>query len=145
MVLLTSTVQSVLTRVVTFHARHRYHKASWSPGENARRFGVAGDAGGHGHLYRVEVSVAGPLDVDTQMIIDLAALDEILADVVTSRLDGRSLNDVVPVFASGEQLPSCEAIARSIWTAVAPRLPDAVRLHRVRVAEDETLWADCIG
>ncbi len=135
----------MLTRVVTFHARHRYHKASWSPVENAARFGPPGDAGGHGHLYRVEVSVTGPLDVDTQMIIDLAAFDGILADVVTGRFDGRSLNDVVPVFASGEQLPSCEAIARWIWAQVAPLLPGNARLYRVRVAEDETLWADCIG
>jgi 6-pyruvoyl-tetrahydropterin synthase len=91
------------------------------------------------------VSVTGPLDVDTQMIVDLATLDRILADAVTSRVDGRSLNDAVPSFASGEQLPSCEAIAQWVWGQVAPRLPNNVRLHRVRVAEDETLWADCIG
>ena len=48
-----------LTRVLTFHARHRYHKPAWSETENERRFGWTSAAPGHGHLYRVEVTVAG--------------------------------------------------------------------------------------
>lgn len=134
-----------LTRAVTFHARHRYHRAAWSDAENARRFGWTSEAPGHGHLYRVEVTVRGPLDADTQMVIDLVLLDQILAAEVVTPLDGKHLNEVVPPFADGTELPSCEALARWIWTRVGERLSGAARLDRVRVAEDDTLWAECIA
>ena len=145
MVILTTTVQSVLTRAVTLHARHRYHRAQWTEAENRSRFGSAGDAGGHGHLYRVEISVTGPLDGETQMVVDLPLLDRIIAEQVVGQLDGQSLNEAVPAFATGDELPSCEALARWVWMQVSPRLPGSVRMHRVRVAEDETLWAECIA
>ena len=135
----------MLTRALTFHARHHYRKDGWSDAEHSARFGATGDAGGHGHLYSVQVSVAGPLDPDTQMIIDLAAFDRLLGATITARLDGRSLNTAIPKFAAGTELPSCEAVARWIWLEVASQLPDGVQVHRVRVAEDETLWAECIG
>lgn len=77
------------------------------------------------------------------MVMDLTRLDEILTETVLRPLDGRHLNDAVPAFASGEQLPSCEAIAAWCFRQVTDRLPSTVRLVRVRVAEDDTLWADC--
>lgn len=117
----------MLTRAVSFHARHQYP-----------------DAPAHGHLYRVEVSVAGPLAADTQMIIDLEVFDRIVAGIIDS-LDGTLLNDVIREFANGAELPTCEALARWIRGRVAASLPDGVRSHRVRVAEDDTLWADCLG
>lgn len=80
-----------LTRVLTFHAMHRYHKPAWSEAENQRRFGWTSAAPGHGHLYRVEVTVAGPLDPETQMVIDLPLLDTILTETVAAPLAGRHL------------------------------------------------------
>jgi 6-pyruvoyltetrahydropterin/6-carboxytetrahydropterin synthase len=138
-------VRCSITRVVTFHARHRYHRADWSEAENRRRFGWTADAPGHGHLYRAEVTVTGPLDADTQMVMDLTALDVILTEEIARPLDGRHLNEVVPSFAAGRQLPSCEALAAWCWERIAGRLPAGVTLERVRVAEDPTLWADCTG
>ena len=138
-------MRSVLTRAVAFHATHRYHKAGWDDAAHRARFGVERDAGEHGHLYRVDISVTGPLHPDTQMILDLAEFDAIIRQQVLSPLDGASLNAAVPAFASNEELPSCEAIAAWIWHTVAGALPAGVSMHRVRVAEDDTLWAECIG
>lgn len=115
-----------LTRVVVFHATHQY------PGNSA-----------HGHLYRIAVTVTGAVDPKTMMVIDLGTLDEILANGITDPLQGRHLNDTIPVLASGEQLPTCEAIACWCWREVANRLPATVQLERVRVTEDDTLWAEC--
>lgn len=117
-----------LTRAIAFHAKHQYPEA------------VA-----HGHLYRIEVTVTGTLDPVTQMVVDLVALDDILTNAITLRLEGRQLNEAIPAFASGGQWPSCEAVAAWCWREVASRLPAQVGLQRVRVAEDETLWADCTG
>lgn len=138
-------MRCALTRVITFHAMHRYHKPSWSEAENQRRFGWTSAAPGHGHLYRVEVTVSGVLDPETQMVMDLPLLDTILTERVATPLAGRHLQDAVPVFAPGGQLPTCEAIAAWCFAQVAERLPESVVLERVLVAEDATLWAECRG
>lgn len=129
-----------LTRAVAFHATHRYHLPALSEAENRARFGWTSDAPGHGHLYRVEVTVTGPLDPVTGMVIDLVALDAILVDEVTGPLGGRHLNDAAPELP----LPTCEALAAWCAARVAKRLPTGVQVERVRVAEDESLWAECV-
>lgn len=134
-----------LTRRVTFHAAHRMARGDWSAEENARRFGAAALAPGHGHLYRVAVTVGGPLDPETGTVVDLGTLDRVLEEEVVRRFDGGHLNALLPEVASGRAVPGCEAIAAAIWRAVGPRLPEATRLVRVTVAEDESLEADCLG
>jgi 6-pyruvoyl-tetrahydropterin synthase len=78
------------------------------------------------------------------MIIDLTALDQILADEVRV-LDGSELNRDVPEFAAGARQPSCEALAALLYARVAARLPAGVTLERLRLAEDAGLHADCTG
>lgn len=134
---------ATLTRAVTFHALHRYHRPEWSAEENRRRFGWTADAPGHGHLYRLEVTVAGPLDPVTSMIVDLGVLDDLIGRRIVGQLAGRHLNDAVPAFRDGAELPSCEALARWCWLQLHEALPAPARLDRIRVAEDESLWAEC--
>ncbi len=117
----------------------------WSAEANRQRFGSTADPAGHGHLYRVTVTVAGPLDPETATVVDLAALDEILAREVVRVHDGRDLNTTIPEVAAGRAVPGCEALATAIWCAVAPHLPPAVTLDRVTVAEDDSLEAECLG
>jgi 6-pyruvoyltetrahydropterin/6-carboxytetrahydropterin synthase len=134
-----------LTRSLGFRATHRYFKPAWSEAVNRNRFGWAAEEPGHAHDYRCSVTVTGPLDPDTDMILDLPELDRILAEEVTARLDGRHLNLDLPEFAYGRTLPSCEALARYLFQRIAARLPAGVTLARVRVAEDASLHADCTG
>lgn len=134
-----------LTRRIGFRATHRYWKPDWSEAENRERFGWTSEEPGHSHHYQCSVTVTGPLDPGTDMVLDLPALDRILAEEVTARLDGRHLNRDVPEFAYGKSLPSCEALARWLYGRIAARLPGGVTLERVRVAEDSTLHADCTG
>jgi 6-pyruvoyltetrahydropterin/6-carboxytetrahydropterin synthase len=132
-----------LTRTVTFHARHRYRKPGWSEAEHQRRFGSA--AAEHGHLYRLDVTVTGAPDPETGMVVDLVMLDALIADRILTSLAGQEIGAAVAEFGEGGQLPSCEALAAWCWGRLADRLPDTVRLERVRLAEDETLRADCTG
>jgi 6-pyruvoyltetrahydropterin/6-carboxytetrahydropterin synthase len=133
-----------LTRRLTFHARHRYWVAAWSPEENRARFGWTSERPAHGHVYECAATVTGALDPETGMIIDLTALDQILADEVRV-LDGSELNRDVPEFAAGARQPSCEALAALLYARVAARLPAGVTLERLRLAEDAGLHADCTG
>lgn len=134
-----------LTRRLAFHARHRMHKPGWTDAEAQRRYGWTADPPGHGHLYRVAVSVSGPVDVDTGAVIDLDALDAVLAREVVVPFSGSDLNTALPAVAAGLMLPTCEAMAAAIWQRVTPHLPAGVRLVRVVVAEDDSLEAECTG
>jgi 6-pyruvoyltetrahydropterin/6-carboxytetrahydropterin synthase len=133
-----------LTRTVSFHALHRFHRPDWSEARNHEVFGPLADPPGHGHDYQCAVTVAGRLD-EAGMIVDLAVLDRILQEEVLTPFAGKHINLDLPAFADGRPLPTCEAIAGYVFRRIAGRLPDGVVLERVRIAEDPTLYADCTG
>lgn len=132
-----------LTRVVEFTAEHRYWREEWSETENLARFGAAAARTGHEHTFRCEVTVEGSVDPATGMILDLAALDALLARVVVERFSGAELQ-TLDDFRGERAVPSTENLARVIWKRLAPDLPSG-DLVRVRVAEDATLWSDYLG
>ena len=132
-----------LTRTVSFRAVHRLYRAEWTDAENQARFGWTAEAPGHEHVYRCAVTLAGPVDEQLAMVMDLGSLDRLLAEEVVARYDGRHLNHDVPELAG--ILPTCEALARDVFRRLTGRLPPSVRLVRVRVAEDATLSAECTG
>lgn len=130
-----------LTRTVSFPATHRMWRGDWTDAENRAHFGAVAEY--HGHQYTCAVTVAGPLDPATGMLVDLSHLDSIIAAEVTDRLGGRRLNSDLPEFSSGQPLPTCEALASILYARIAARLPSGVSLLRVRVAEDSSLHAEC--
>jgi 6-pyruvoyltetrahydropterin/6-carboxytetrahydropterin synthase len=134
-----------LTRVVRFSAAHRYHRPDWSAEDNARAFGLCAREHGHGHNYRCAVTVSGLVRDDTGMLMDLAALDGLLESEVRAPLDHRHLNLDVPDFAYGRAIPTAEALAVWVWRRLAARLPHGVRLHGVRITEDDDLYAEYFG
>ena len=133
-----------LTRVVSFHASHRYYRPDWTESRNREVFGVLADPPGHAHDYQCAVTVRGQVG-ETGMLVDLALLDRILGEEVLQPLAGKHLNHDIAVFAYGQTLPTCEAIAAYLFPRIAARLPAQVHLERVRVMEDPTLYADCTG
>ena len=131
-----------LTRVVRFPATHRMFRTDWSQAENRAAFGPLADY--HGHEYECSITVSGEPDPVTGMIVDLPLLDTILNEEVVGPCSSQPLN-TLPEFASGRPLPTCEALASVLYARIARRLPHGVRLLRVKVAEDPTLYAECTG
>jgi len=73
----------------------------------------------HGHSYRFEVAIDGPLQSDGPargMVVDFDEISAIVKPAIVERLDHSSLNDVLPN-------PTAEHIALWIWGELAPRLP----------------------
>lgn len=132
-------MRHALTRTLGFRAEHHFGLPGLSAAENLARFGPVTQA--HAHDFRCAVTVEGPLDEASGMLLDLAALDRLLAEEI-GWLDGGDLNRDIPPFAAGQQ-PTCEALAAWFFGRIAPRLPAGTRLARVRVAEDATLAAEC--
>jgi 6-pyruvoyltetrahydropterin/6-carboxytetrahydropterin synthase len=132
-----------LTRRVSFTATHRYWRSDWSALRNEQRFGAASEP--HAHDYACDVTVSGPIDDDTGMIIDLGMLDRALDREVRSRFHGTSITVNVPEFADGKLIPTCENLARFIFERVAPSLTGTAKLTSVIVREDPTISAEFTG
>lgn len=71
----------------------------------------------HGHSYRVDVHVEGPLDPKLAWVVDFAEIAAAF-DPLLDALDHRYLNEV-----EGLDNPTCERVAVWIWDRLRPRLP----------------------
>jgi 6-pyruvoyltetrahydropterin/6-carboxytetrahydropterin synthase len=127
------------TRRFTFSAGHRYVVEQWSREENERVFGRLTVP--HGHNYTLDVTVRGPIDVETGMVIDLSELKAVVGETIIERFDHADLN-ADPAFRG--RVPTTENIAIVVWDLLAPKL-GGERLWQVRVWEDPTLYVDYKG
>lgn len=121
---------TTIAKSFTFDAAHRLDRLP--PEHKCHRL--------HGHTYRVEITMRGELD-EQCMVADYDALDA-WWQPIHERLDHRYLNEV-----TGLGIPTTEMLAKWIWF----RLVEAgnerfmVALHRVRVYESSTTWAEVGG
>jgi 6-pyruvoyltetrahydropterin/6-carboxytetrahydropterin synthase len=134
-----------LERRYRFSASHLYRRPEWSEEENRRRFGKCANLPGHGHNYRLFVTVEGDVDPRTGFIVDLGALDVLVAAHVIERLDHQHLNAALPEFADGAGIPSSENLVRWIHERLAGELPEGASLVRIRLEEDEDLAAEWLA
>ena len=134
-----------LTRRVRFSAAHRYWRDDWSEARNREVFGPSANPHGHGHNYVLEATVEGPVDPDTGFIVDLGALDRALHEAVVEPLDHQHVNYVLAEFAPAGRIPSTENLLAWAWPRVEERIPAPAGLRRLRLREDEDLWADAYG
>lgn len=130
-----------LIRRVRFAAAHRYHRPDWTPERNAEVFGLCARPNYHGHTYTCAVTVEGPVDPETGMVIDLGLLDRALAREVVDRFDHRNINLDVPEFGDGLLVPTGENLARFVLDRLRDALGGSVLVRRVRIDEDDTLAA----
>ena len=127
----------VVTRRVTFAAAHVLRRDEWSEQRNREVFGAC--AGEHGHNYSLEVSVSGPVERATGMVINLKRLDQTIRSVVVDHVDHRHLNRDV-LFLDGV-IPTAENLALAFWAQIDANL-DGARLERLKLVESENNSAE---
>jgi 6-pyruvoyltetrahydropterin/6-carboxytetrahydropterin synthase len=128
-----------LTRRVEFCASHRLHSPALSDAENRALYGACDNPNGHGHNYVLEVTVRGPIDERTGMVIELGALRRLIEEAVVDAVDHRHLNLDVP-FLEGV-IPTAENLAREFWKRLEGAMGGAT-LQRVRVYESRDAFAE---
>jgi 6-pyruvoyltetrahydropterin/6-carboxytetrahydropterin synthase len=133
------TAAAYSTRRFAFSAGHHYRVEGWSETQNRARFGALTVP--HGHNYTLDVTVRGPIDPATGMVIDLAELKRIVGETVVDRFDHADLN-ADPLFRG--RVPTTENLAIAVWELLVPKL-GAERLWQVRVWEDPALFVDYRG
>jgi 6-pyruvoyltetrahydropterin/6-carboxytetrahydropterin synthase len=123
-----------ITRREHFSAGHRLFLPELSDAENYALFGPCSNPKGHGHNYRLEVTLTGPVDARTGMVMDLKRLHEVVQAVILDKVDHRNLNLEVD-FLQGVQ-PTTENLARAFFQELAPHIAHG-RLRRIRLEETD--------
>src|SRR5436309_8185809 len=136
---MTDDQRAASTRRFTFSAGHRYWVESWSREENERFFGRLTVP--HGHNYTLDVTVRGPIDPQTGMVVDLGELKRVVGETVVDRFDHADLN--ADALFRG-RVPTTENIALAVLALLVTK-PGADRLWQVRDCEDPTLFVDYRG
>ncbi|MBN2251712.1 MAG: 6-carboxytetrahydropterin synthase QueD [Candidatus Altiarchaeota archaeon] len=84
----------------------------------------------HGHTYRLEVSVEGPIG-DDGMVLDFNELKEVVNTTVLEKLDHRNLNDLF-------KNPTAENIASWIFTELGKKMS----VRSVKLWEGHGKWVE---
>jgi 6-pyruvoyltetrahydropterin/6-carboxytetrahydropterin synthase len=134
-------VSAYFGRRYMLSASHRLHSEALTPEQNQAAYGKCNNPHGHGHNYVVEVLVGGPVDPATGMVINLAALDEVVQKRVTDRFDHTNLN-LDPLFSN--RVPTTENLCRAVFGLLKGAIP-AGELEYVRVEETENNFFEYRG
>lgn len=115
-------MRTSVTRAFHFEAAHQL---PWHAGQCQRL---------HGHSYRLEVSVTGPVREDG-MVIDFGQLKEVVRREVIDRYDHQYLNDFF-------ENPTAEVVATDVWK----RLESAgLAVTRIRLWETNDSSVEVTG
>lgn len=120
---------AVMTKIFHFESAHHL------PGHKGKCASL------HGHSYRLEVSIRGPIkeapgESDHGMVMDFTDLAQTVKYSVIERLDHHDLNEVTHLHTTAEHL------AHWIWDELtAHGLPEAL-LYRLRLWETESGYVE---
>jgi 6-pyruvoyltetrahydropterin/6-carboxytetrahydropterin synthase len=133
-----------ITRQVEFSSSHNCWNPALSPAENLALYGSDANPHGHGHNYRLEVTLEGQPDPVTGMVVDLKQVKDILNREVVDPMDHRHLNHEVAPF--DRIPPTTENVAIEIWRRLSPHFQAGpARLKQVRLFETDDLFVDYAG
>jgi 6-pyruvoyltetrahydropterin/6-carboxytetrahydropterin synthase len=121
-------MQNVVELVKDFRFEAAHYLPNVPEGHKCRRM--------HGHSFRGEVAVRGPVDARVGWLIDFAEMKRVV-DPLVARLDHYLLNEV-----EGLENPTSESIAVWLWNRLVPSLP---MLHRVTIEETCTTRCHYFG
>lgn len=123
-----------ITRVENFSACHRLHSLQLDEKENEALFGKCNNPNGHGHNYKVEVTLKGPIDPVTGMVMNIMDLKVFMQKAIMETLDHRNIDKDVPYFK--DKVSTTENLAVFIWVELQKHLP-ANLLFEVKIHETE--------
>ncbi|KAG0223778.1 hypothetical protein BGW42_004492 [Actinomortierella wolfii] len=110
-----------VTRIEHFSAAHRLHSPHLDAAQNVALYGKCNHASGHGHNYKVEVTIQGTIDPQTGMVINISDLKKTLQTAVMDPCDHRNLATVF------------------LWQNIMTHLPpsDTYRLYEIKLYETD--------
>jgi len=121
-----------VTQDFRFSAAHRMHNPRFSAEENRRLYGRCNHPSGHGHTYRLAVTIRGAISPETGCLDDGERLAALVQAQVLDRVDQADLDGLITP-ADGVT-STTEVLAGVLWRILEAALPPG-RLVRLRLEE----------
>lgn len=103
----------------------------------------------HGHTYRLQIGIKGPINPVTGMVVDFAKIKEIIRRVILDYLDHKCLNEIKGdhFIAFPRHNPTAELMVSwivqvLIRSCTDEKLGSSVKLNFVRLYETPTSYAE---
>jgi len=109
----TGEVYVTICRSESFSASHRLHSSEMTAFKNQEIFGKCNSPNGHGHNYKFDVGITGPIDKTTGMVMNISELKKLIQSNVLDLVDHKNLDKDVPYFRN--TVSTAENIAIFIW------------------------------
>jgi 6-pyruvoyltetrahydropterin/6-carboxytetrahydropterin synthase len=132
-----------LTRLEHFNAAHKLYNKAWSKEKNEELFGVCANENWHGHNFDLYTTIKGNINPETGFLFDVKKLSKIIQEHVIKKLDHKNLNIDVD-FLQGKMC-STEVLAMEIWKQLQTKLPNEVKLHRIKLYETPRIYVEYFG
>ena len=125
-----------ITKKFTFESSHRLYDGSLSDEENEKIFGKCFNKPGHGHSYKLYVTVSGK--EKNGMIINFRDLKLLVNEYVIEVFDHHFINDLN---CMENKITTCENMIEVIWGILNIKLIELtdgeVRLEKLQLYETE--------
>ncbi|KAJ8030048.1 6-pyruvoyl tetrahydrobiopterin synthase [Holothuria leucospilota] len=128
-----------ITRIQCFSAAHRLHSPHLSDEENKTIYGKCNHPNGHGHNYRAEVTLKGPVDPKTGMLCNIADLKVWIEEAIMKPMDHKHIDKDVEWFYTNPS--TMENIAIFIWHQLKAVMTEPQLLHAVKLWETDNHFA----
>ncbi|KYM97349.1 PREDICTED: 6-pyruvoyl tetrahydrobiopterin synthase [Cyphomyrmex costatus] len=124
-----------LTRKAQISCCHRLNSPFLSEHENEVVYGKCNNIFGHGHNYNVEVTVRGPVNTSTGMVINLEDLKDCMQKVLMDQMDHKNIDKQVDYFR--KTVSTTENVAIYIFEELKKHMSNPELLYEVKVHETD--------
>jgi len=131
-----------ITKITNFSASHRLFNPNLSDEENEKLFDKCNNKNGHGHNYKLEITISGEVNPVSGYVIDLKLLKKIIEEEIIEKVDHTNLNLDVD-FLKGT-IPSVENLAITFWNILENKLPSG-KLYKIKLFETENSYVEYYG
>lgn len=131
-----------VTKTMRFNAAHRLYNPEFSENKNDEIFDKCNNYYGHGHNYRIDITVKGLPNPDTGYVIDLKVLKRIIKEEIIDKVDHKHLNFDVD-FLQGI-IPTVENLAVVFWALLKNKLPSG-EMYKIALYETEDSFVEYYG
>ncbi len=130
-----------ITRREHFSSSHKLENSGLSQQKNEELFGKCNNF--HGHNYYIEVTLAGTPDPESNYVMDLKLLKQIIHEEILDKVDHKFLKEI-DMFK--DVIPTTENMAVSFWKALADKVKrENVSLYSVKLYETEKNYVEYRG
>ncbi|HKY93321.1 MAG TPA: 6-carboxytetrahydropterin synthase [Nevskiaceae bacterium] len=125
-----------ITRRETFAAAHRLWSSTLTDDQNRKLYGPCAYDYGHGHNYVMEITLRGPVDPATGILVNLTEIRDATRELILEDVDHRHLNHDSELVRGIN--PTAENLVVLFWTILERRFGPL--LHEVCLQETEKNW-----